>query len=117
MLGLAILFGYELLGYGIHEFLGMPLPANVIGLILLFVSLTRGWVKLEWIEQPARFLLRHMMIFFAPTIVGVLVFADRLGEEWVAVTASLAGSAFVVLLVTGWMTTRLAKEGRRDDEA
>ncbi|RKP52984.1 CidA/LrgA family protein [Cohnella endophytica] len=117
MLGLAILLGYELIGYVFHQFLGVPLPANVIGLILLFVSLMRGWVKLEWIEQPARFLLKHMMIFFAPTIVGVLVFADRIGEEWAAISISLVGSTIVVLLLTGWTTTWLAKERQRDDIA
>lgn len=63
MLGLAILLGFEFIGYMVHHFLRFPLPPGVIGLILLVLSLFRGWVKLKWIEQPAEFLLKHMMVF------------------------------------------------------
>jgi holin-like protein len=111
VLGLAILLGYEFIGYIAHEFLGVPLPSNVIGLILLVISLFLGWVKLEWIEQTANFLLKHMMIFFAPAIVGVMVFFSRIGDEWVAISLGLVLSTLSVLLVTGWSTSWLAKRG------
>ena len=114
MQGLAILLGFEFMGYVFHQFLRIPLPANVIGLILLVIALFQGWVKLEWIEQSAQFLLKHMMVFFAPTIVGVIVFFSRIGEEWVAITLSLVGSTFLVLLITGWTTSWLAN--RREAE-
>lgn len=112
MLGLAILLGYQLIGYVLHEFAGVPLPGNVIGLMLLVLSLFAGWVKLEWIEQSAQFLLKHMMIFFAPTIVGTIVFFSMIGQEFLAIAVSLAGSTLAVLLATAWLTSRMAgKEG------
>ncbi|MCD9021474.1 CidA/LrgA family protein [Cohnella silvisoli] len=108
MLGLAILLGYEFIGYIARHFLGIPLPANVIGLILLAISLFCGWVKLEWIEKSADFLLKHFMIFFAPTIVGTIAFFARIGDEWVAISLSMVGSAIAVLLLTGWSTSWFA---------
>lgn len=114
--GLAILFGYQLIGYLAHQFLKIPLPANVIGLILLAISLFCGWVKLEWIEHSAQFLLKHMMIFFAPTIVGTIVFFSRIGSEWVSISLSLVGSALTVLLITGWTTSWLTKQKGKDGE-
>ncbi|RED61773.1 CidA/LrgA family protein [Cohnella lupini] len=115
--GLAILFGYQCIGYAAHRFLEVPLPANVIGLILLVVSLFCGWVKVEWIELSAQFLLKHMMIFFAPTIVGTIVFFSRIGDEWVSITLSLVGSALTVLLVTGWTTAWLVKRKPKGEGA
>jgi holin-like protein len=109
MQGLAIMLAYQFIGYLAHQFLYIPLPANVIGLILLVISLFCGWVKLEWIERSAQFLLKHMMVFFAPTIVGTIVFFSKIGAEWVTISLSLLGGALAVLLITGWSTTWLAE--------
>jgi len=108
MLGLAILLGYQLLGYLLHEFAGLPLPGNVIGLMLLVISLFAGWVKLEWIESTAQFMTKHMMIFFAPTIVGTIMFFHVIGEQFAAIALSLVVSTVAVLLATAWFTTKFA---------
>ncbi|KIL35520.1 murein hydrolase transporter LrgA [Cohnella kolymensis] len=112
MQGLAILLGFQFLGYIARQFLHIPLPANVIGLILLVVSLFCGWIKLEWIERSAQFLLKHMMVFFAPTIVGTIVFFPTIAAEWVSISLSLAGGTLAVLLITGWSTAWLAERER-----
>ena len=52
-----------------------------------------------------------MLLFFAPVIVGVIVFRDRIAHEWPAMSAGMVGSLLVVLLVTGW-TTKPALAGK-----
>ncbi|MDT2193319.1 CidA/LrgA family protein [Paenibacillus larvae] len=42
--------------------LHVPLPANVIGLILFTGSLYTGLINLEWVESAAQFLTKHMML-------------------------------------------------------
>jgi holin-like protein len=108
--GVAILFAFQFAGYLIQHFTRIPIPANVIGMILLVIALFAGWVKLEWIERPAQFLLRHMLIFFAPTIVGTIVFFPRIGQEWLAISISLIVSTLLTLLLTGWLTERFGGE-------
>ncbi|MDQ6417939.1 CidA/LrgA family protein [Paenibacillus sp. LHD-117] len=108
MRGLAILLGFTILGNAIQKLLSLPLSGNVIGLMLLVVSLFAGWVKLAWIEDTAQFLLKHMMIFFAPVIVGTIVFFGTIGAEWLLVTVALAGATLIVLIVTSGITARLA---------
>jgi holin-like protein len=109
VIGFIILLGYNAVGYLLHQFAGIPLPANVIGLMLLVLSLNRGWVKLEWVEESAQFLVKHMMVLFAPLIVGVIVFFSLIRAEWLIISGSLVGSTIIVLLLTGWATTRMAK--------
>ncbi|MCZ8521493.1 MULTISPECIES: CidA/LrgA family protein [Paenibacillus] len=107
MRGFAILLGFYFLGAILHEFLGIPLPANVIGLILFTLSLFLGWIRLEWVEAASGFLIKHMLLLFTPFVVGTMVFFDRIGQEAIPLILTLAGSTFGVLFITGW-TVRLA---------
>ena len=111
MRGLAILLGFNLLGVLLHE-AKVPLPGNVIGLVLFAACLFLGVVKVEWVEDAAGFLLRHMLLFFAPAIVAAVPRVADLRPQWAAVAAGLVGSLLVVLLVTGWVASGLIREDR-----
>lgn len=111
MRGMAILLGFHLLGTLLKMWLHIPLPSNVIGLILFTSALFLGWIKLSWVEAEAQFLLDHMMVFFAPFIVGTIVFWPMIKAHALSIVASLVVSSFVVLLVTGWVT-RLLGDGK-----
>ena len=81
----------------------------MIGLILFTACLLAGVVKLENVEPTANFLLRHMLLFFAPVIVGAVAFLPVLRREWPAVAGGVIGSMLVVLVVTGLVAERLVK--------
>ncbi|GAB2697443.1 CidA/LrgA family protein [Paenibacillus thermoaerophilus] len=102
MSGLAILFGFNLLGLALEKGLHIPIPGNVIGLILFTASLFLRIVKLEWVEQSAAFLLKHMMLFFAPFVVGTLAFFPIIRESWLSTIVALIGSTLIVMMVTGF---------------
>ncbi|MCM3631090.1 CidA/LrgA family protein [Paenibacillus glycanilyticus] len=117
MRGLAILLGYTLLGNAIHSLLSVPISGNVIGMVLLVVSLFAGWVKLAWIEETAQFFLKHMMIFFAPIIVGTMMFFGVIGDQWFAAAVTLVAATMIVLLVTaGVMAWQSGKAKERTYE-
>lgn len=101
MLGLVILFAYEAAGYAVRGLLHVPLPPNVIGLILFALSLHFGFVRLEWVEASAEFLVKHMMLFFVPVIVGTMAFWPYLRTQLLTAALSMTLSALVVLIVTG----------------
>jgi holin-like protein len=107
MRGLAILLSFNLLGAILHTLLHVPLPSNVLGLILFTVCLFLKLIKLEWVEQSASLLLRHMLLFFAPVIVGVIQFGPQIRQEWAAIAVSLIGSTLAVMLVTAWIATAM----------
>ena len=115
MRGLAILLGFNLLG-ALLQAAGVPLPGNVIGLILFTACLFLGIVKLEWVEESAHFLLRHMLLFFAPAVITAIPRFKQFGSDGKAIAGSLVGSLLVVLLVTGWIATWLIPRGQREIE-
>lgn len=109
MKGLAILFGFFWAGTIIHQTTGIPLPGNVIGLALFTAALFTGLVKLEWVEKSAQLLLKHMMLFCVPVIVGTIAFVPVIVNNGVPIVLSLVLSTIVTMLVTGWVTQAGAK--------
>ncbi|WP_179215483.1 CidA/LrgA family protein [Paenibacillus sp. MY03] len=114
MRGIAILFFFLLLGTILERLAGIPLPGNVIGLLLLFLSLALGWVKLESVENVSLWLLKNMMLFFAPLIVGAMVFFPLFQKEWSALVMSLLFGTLSVVLATA-LTAKFWPERRKKE--
>jgi holin-like protein len=91
------------LGVIIKEYLFIPLPANVIGLILFTICLFAGWVKLEWVQTTAELLIKHMLLFFLPFLASVVLLFNIFEiQEIVNLIFSIFISTVTVILITGW---------------
>ncbi|MEC0231065.1 CidA/LrgA family protein [Paenibacillus alba] len=110
MLGFAILLAFHLLGTWLQWSLHIPLPGNVIGLILFTISLFAKWIKLSWVESAAGWLTGHMMLFFTPFVVGTMVFFPLIASNWLSISVGIIGSSLAVLIVTGFLTTKLQRK-------
>ena len=98
MRGLAIILMFQLAGEILVTLTGIPFPGRVLGLLLLWLALTRGWVAAESIEVAANFLLQNLTLFFTPIVVGAVVYREVLAAHWFAISLGLllstaAGSA------------------------
>lgn len=113
MLGMAILLAFHFLGLLIQKAASVPIPANVIGLILFTACLFLKIVKLAWVEESAQFLLRHMLLFFVPFVVGTMAYFPLIRESLLSIVFGLVVSTLVSLAVTGWLTQWLDKRGKR----
>src|SRR6185437_2140578 len=100
MLGLAILLLFYALGALLHDRLHIPLPGNVIGMLLLLAALATRIVKVQWVEKAAGILLKHMMLFFAPLIVGTLAMTKLLAANWLPLVAVTVLSTVITLVAT-----------------
>lgn len=98
--GFAIIVGFLYLGVLLHR-VGAPIPGGVLGLLLLFVAMSLGLVKLQWVEKTSSLLLRHMALMFVPLAVGLMEMGAVLAKQAVAIIGSLVVSLVVVLLTTG----------------
>lgn len=107
--GLGIVLGLFEAGVGLHR-LGFPLPGGVLGLLLLFVALLSGALKLAWVERAADLLLRHMVLLFVPLTVGLVEMGKVISRQAGAIVASLLVSFLAVLLTTGWLGRWLLNE-------
>jgi holin-like protein len=105
--GLTYLLLFQLCGEMISRFLDLPIPGNVMGMGLLLLALTTGWIDVKWIEEAADILLSNMTLFFVPAGVGVMVYSDLIAAEWLPITVATIISTFVVMAVTGVLAQKL----------
>ena len=98
--GLAILFIMQFLGELLTRILHLPLPGNLTGLILLFLSLILGVVKVNQVEDAVDLLLDNMMLLLIPLNVGLMVIFPLLKREGLAIILSILISTLLVMIIT-----------------
>jgi len=106
-----IIIGFQLAGEVLVTLAGIPFPGPVLGLILLWAALARGWVLLESVEATADFLLKNLTLLFTPVVVGAVVYKDVFAAHWLAIGLSLIFSTAAGLIVTGKLAQWLEKGG------
>jgi holin-like protein len=108
ILQILVLIGLDKVGYLLAERLHLPLPGNLIGMLLLLALLASGLVRLRWIESGALFLLRHLAFFFIPIAVGLMAFIDVYQRDGLSWLVTLVVAAGVGIWAAGSVTQALA---------
>jgi holin-like protein len=86
---------------------GLPIPGNVLGVVLLFVLLCLGVVKLKHVELAADFLLKHLVFFFVPVAVGLMEWGQVFADYGLTLAAAIVVSAVLPLLAVGGLVQAL----------
>lgn len=68
---------FSFIGEVLHAVIPIQMPASIYGLVLLFIALMTGLVKLPQVHEAARFLIEIMPLMFIPAGVGLI---DSWGE-------------------------------------
>lgn len=97
------------LGFALTARLGLALPGNLLGMMLLFILLVSGIVRLEWVNDAATFLLRHLAFFFIPLAVGLMTMDELMRSHGILILAALMASAAVGIVVSGWVVQGLSQ--------
>ena len=91
-------------GYALAHFAHLPLPGNLIGMLLLLALLGCRIVKLGWLDSAASVLLSHLAFFFIPIAVGLVAFADVLQRDGLSWLVTLVVAAAVGIVAAGITT-------------
>lgn len=94
----------------IVEWLQLPIPGNVLGMILLFILLLTGGIKLEWINTASSLLLRHLLFFFIPITVGMMTLGKIFINNGFSLIIILIVSCAVGMVVTGGLSQLFAEK-------
>ena len=107
---IGIIFTVCWLSILVEKVLPFAFPASVIGMILLFICLLTGVLKIEHIQEKADFLLEYMAFFFVPAGVSIINYFDVLESTWIQLVVICVISTVVTFAVTAWsvkLTVRL----------
>ncbi len=109
MIILAISFVGEVLKYIIP----LPIPASIYGLVILFVALETGLIKLSAVRETAKFLIEIMPLMFIPAGVGLLDSWGILQPVILPVAVITIVSTIIVMGVSGVVTQAVIRRQKR----
>lgn len=114
---LAISFAGELLKY----LLPLPVPASIYGMVLMFLALLTGVIKLEHVRETGKFLIEIMPLMFIPAGVGLMSSWSTLKPLLIPVAVITVVTIITVMVASGHTAQFILKreekrEGKRGEE-
>ena len=86
----------------LEKYIPFPIPSTVIGLILLFICLLTGILKIEHIKEKSDFLLGNMAFFFVPAAVGIINYFDLLKSSLIPLLVITFTSTVITFAATAY---------------
>ena len=113
---LTIILSVTLLGEVVKAILPWQIPGSIYGLILLFILLVTGIIRLDSVKETADFLVEIMPVLFIPAAVGLVDLAQELKAMLLPVLFAVGPVTFLVMIVAGKVTDRIIKKEKKDHE-
>lgn len=105
-----ILLVANILSIGISMVLpGFPVPTPLIGLILLFIALVSGLVKLEQVESLSTNLIGLIGLLFVPSGISLASSLTLFKQEGIKIVAVVIISTVILLLSVAYTSRLVAK--------
>lgn len=79
----------------------LPIPASIYGLVLMFILLYTGVIKLDQVQDTARFLIAIMPVMFIPAAVALMDSFSVLQPILIPALVTVIVCNIVVMVVTG----------------
>ncbi|EOB7414398.1 TPA: antiholin-like murein hydrolase modulator LrgA [Staphylococcus aureus] len=93
----------------IESFMPIPMPASVIGLVLLFVLLCTGAVKLDEVEKVGTTLTNNIGLLFVPAGISVVNSLGVISQAPFLIIGLIIVSTILLLICTGYVTQIIMK--------
>ena len=103
-LQLAVIFAICVAGEILHRIVGVPLPGNIIGMVLLLVLLCLKVLKPEQISGVSSFFLNYLALFFLPPSIAIMAVGDDVLSKWPLLLCLCIVFTLITLAVSGRCT-------------
>lgn len=112
----SIILAVALVGELLRAVIPAPIPASVYGLVVLFVCLSCGIIRVSSIEDASNILLELLPLTLVPAAVGIVDSLDALKSVAIPVVLlATVGTAFIGVAASGtaeWII-RFSKKGKK----
>lgn len=108
-----IIIAISFIGELLKMFLPLPVPASIYGMLLLFIMLLTGVLKLDSVKETGKFLIEIMPVMFIPAGVGLLESWGVLQPMLVKVLIITVVTSLTVMIFSGWITQAVIRLGQK----
>lgn len=109
-----IIIAFAFVGEVLHTIIPMPVPASIYGIALLFIALTKGWIRVKDIREVSMFLISVMPVMFIPSAVGLIDAWHMISHSVFKYLALICVTTIVTLSSAGVVTQFVIRRGRRN---
>ena len=95
----------------------LPIPASIYGLVLMFILLYTGVIKLDQVKTAAQFLIEIMHVMFIPAAVALMDSWSALQPILIPALVTIIVCNIVVMVVTGKTAEFIIKKDRKGEKA
>lgn len=108
--------GFTIVGEALQRFLPLPIPGSVYSLVLLFLALCAGIVKLEQVQDVGRFLTSILPILFVAPAVGIVEYWDLISGNLLPIVLLIIATTVLTFGISGGVTQWLSGKGETRHE-
>jgi len=112
-----IILAVSLAGELLKSVLPLPVPASIYGMVIMFVCLMTGVIKLSAVKETGMFLIEIMPVMFIPAGVGLMTSFGILRPILLPVSIITVVTIITVMAASGWVSQLIIRrsEGKRDE--
>jgi holin-like protein len=92
------------LGHSIVVVVNIPIPSNVVGLLILFIAMCVGIVKEKHVDKVSDFIIKYLAVFFVAPTVGIMQYFKLIGDKFFYIIVPLILSIIIGLFAAGATT-------------
>lgn len=111
-----IILVISLIGELLNKLLPLPVPASIYGMVILFIGLLSGVIKLSSVKEAGSFLIEIMPVMFIPAGVGLMSSWLNLKPIIIPACIITVVTIFTVMIVSGHVTQFIVKRTKKNDE-
>ncbi len=100
---LIILF-ISFIGEMLNHYIPLPVPASIYGIVIMFICLLTGIIKVEHVKEVSGFLIEIMPLVFIPAAVGLINSWGLISDKWYMYVTVIIATTILVMAVSGLMT-------------
>jgi holin-like protein len=108
-----IILCISFIGEILNKFIPLPVPASIYGIVLMFVCLCTGIIKLNQVKDAADFLVQIMPVMFIPAAAGLIDSWSVIRPSILSYIAVTVISTVFVMAVSGIVTQLIMRAGKR----
>lgn len=109
-----IILTISFIGEVINKLLPLPIPASIYGMVILFVLLLTGVIKIDSVKETGKFMVEIMPVMFIPAGVGIITAWSVLKPLLIPVSIITVVSLIVVMVISGHVTQFIIKQNKKE---
>jgi len=106
---LLIILLVSMIGELLKYLLPLPIPSSIYGMIIMFIALMTGFIKLNQVKEVGKYMIEIMPIMFIPAGVGLVNGWGVLKSMLIPVCIITVITSITVMIVTGHVSQIIIK--------